>query len=66
MRLSQLYVPDKPGMVLLMAAAPLIGVITFYLRGLYKLVTRFIGPEGTTRIYVAVIIAALALGAASC
>jgi FlaA1/EpsC-like NDP-sugar epimerase len=30
------------------------------MRGLYKLVTRFIGPEGTTRIYVAVIIAVLA------
>ena len=46
-------------MWLLMATAPLIGVITFYLRGLYKFVTRFIGPEGTTRIYVAVIIATL-------
>ena len=47
-------------MILLMAAAPIIGVITFHMRGLYKLVTRFIGPEGTTRIYVAVIIAVLA------
>jgi len=42
-----------------MAAAPVIGVVVFYMRGLYKLVTRFIGPEGTTRIYVAVIIAAV-------
>src|SRR5262245_20172488 len=57
LRLSQLYVPDTQPKVLLMAAAPLIGVVVFYLRGLYKLVTRFIGPEGTTRIYVAVIIA---------
>ena len=40
-------------------AAPIIGVIVFYMRGLYKLVTRFIGPEGTTRIYLAVIIAAV-------
>ena len=40
-----------------MAAAPVIGV-TFYMRGLYRLVTRFIGPEGTTRIYIAVFIAA--------
>ena len=47
-------------MILLMAAAPIIGVITFHMRGLYKLVTRYIGPEGTTRIYVAVIIAVLA------
>src|SRR5215471_17217921 len=60
LRLSHLYAPDTLPKVLLMAAAPLIGVITFHLRGLYKLVTRFIGPEGTTRIYVAVIIAVLA------
>ncbi len=60
LRLSQFYVPETFGMILLMAAAPIIGVITFHMRGLYKLVTRFIGPEGTTRIYVAVIIAVLA------
>jgi len=60
LRLSRLYVPESFGMILLMAAAPIIGVVTFHLRGLYKLVTRFIGPEGTTRIYVAVIIAVLA------
>jgi UDP-N-acetylglucosamine 4,6-dehydratase len=60
LRLSQFYVPESFGMILLMAAAPIIGVITFHMRGLYKLVTRFIGPEGTTRIYVAVIIAVLA------
>ena len=60
LRLSRFYIPESFGMILLMAAAPIIGVITFHLRGLYKLVTRFIGPEGTTRIYVAVIIAVLA------
>ena len=60
LRLSHFYVPDTVAMVLIMAAAPIIGVITFHMRGLYKLVTRFIGPEGTTRIYVAVIIAVLA------
>ena len=59
LRLSQFYVPESFGMVVLFAAAPIIGVITFHLRGLYKLVTRFIGPEGTTKIYVAVIIAVL-------
>jgi len=57
LRLSQLYVPDTVGLILLMVAAPVIGVVVFYMRGLYKLVTRFIGPEGTTRIYTAVIIA---------
>ena len=60
LRLSRFYVPETLGMILLMAAAPIIGVVTFHLRGLYKLVTRFIGPEGTTRIYVAVVIAVLA------
>jgi FlaA1/EpsC-like NDP-sugar epimerase len=46
-------------MLLLMAAAPVIGVATFYVRGLYRLVTRFIGPEGSTRIYIAVFIASV-------
>ena len=59
LRLGELYVPDTLGKVLLFIAAPLIGAFTFYMRGLYKLVTRFIGAEGTTRIYVAVIIAVL-------
>jgi FlaA1/EpsC-like NDP-sugar epimerase len=59
LRLSQLYVPPTPEKWALLAAAPIIGVIVFYVRGLYKLVTRFIGPEGTTRIYIAVLIAAV-------
>lgn len=59
LRLSRIYVPETPEILLLMLAAPVVGVLVFYWRGLYKLVTRFIGPEGTTRIYTAVIIAAL-------
>jgi FlaA1/EpsC-like NDP-sugar epimerase len=59
LRLSRLYIPPNPEKWVLLIAAPLIGVTVFYMRGLYKLVTRFIGPEGTTRIYIAVIIAAL-------
>jgi FlaA1/EpsC-like NDP-sugar epimerase len=59
LRLSQLYVPDSIGNWLLVASAPIVGVITFHMRGLYKFVTRFIGPEGTTRIYLAVIIATI-------
>ena len=59
LRLSHLYVPPSLDKWVLLIAAPLIGVAVFYMRGLYKLVTRFIGPEGTTRIYVAVVIAAL-------
>ena len=59
LRLSRIYVPPTWEKWLLLIAAPLIGVAVFQARGLYKLVTRYIGPEGTTRIYVAVIIAAL-------
>jgi FlaA1/EpsC-like NDP-sugar epimerase len=59
LRLSRPYIPPNPEKWVLLIAAPLIGVAVFYMRGLYKLVTRFIGPEGTTRIYIAVIIAAL-------
>jgi FlaA1/EpsC-like NDP-sugar epimerase len=57
LRLSRPYVPPSFEKWVLLIAAPLIGVAVFYMRGLYKLVTRFIGPEGTTRIYSAVIIA---------
>jgi FlaA1/EpsC-like NDP-sugar epimerase len=59
LRLSRPYLPPNLEKWLLLIAAPLIGVAVFYARGLYRLVTRFIGPEGTTRIYVAVIIAAV-------
>lgn len=59
LRLSRLYVPETWPIFLLMLAAPIIGVFVFYWRGLYKLVTRFIGPSGTTQIYIAVIIAAV-------
>ncbi len=59
LRLSQFYVPETWQILLLMLAAPVVGVIAFYWRGLYKLVTRFIGPSGTTQIYIAVIIAAV-------
>ncbi|BAQ16395.1 polysaccharide biosynthesis protein [Methyloceanibacter caenitepidi] len=59
LRLSRIYIPDTWQTVLLLLAAPVIGVFVFYWRGLYKLVTRFIGPSGTTQIYIAVIIAAV-------
>ncbi len=59
LRLSQFYVPETWEVFLLMLAAPVVGVLVFYWRGLYKLVTRFIGPEGTTQIYAAVFIAAV-------
>ncbi len=59
LRLSRPYWPGSTEMLLLMAAAPVIGVVTFYVRGLYRLVTRFIGLEGSTRIYIAVFIASV-------
>ena len=59
LRLSRVFVPEDIEIFLLMLAAPVVGVLVFYWRGLYKLVTRFIGPTGTTRIYTAVIIAAV-------
>ena len=59
LRLSRPYMPGSSEMLLLMAAAPVIGVATFYVRGLYRLVTRFIGLEGSTRIYIAVFIASV-------
>jgi FlaA1/EpsC-like NDP-sugar epimerase len=59
LRLSRIYVPEDLEILLLMLAAPIVGIFVFYVRGLYKLVTRFIGPEGTTRIYTAVIMAAV-------
>ena len=59
LRLSRVYIPETWPIFLLMLAAPIIGVFVFYWRGLYKLVTRFIGPSGTTQIYIAVIIAAV-------
>ena len=65
LRLSRLYVPDSLEKWLVIAAAPVIGVAVFHMRGLYKLVTRFIGPEGTTRIYIAVLIAAAPLNLGS-
>ncbi len=59
LRLSRVFIPEDIEIFLLMLAAPVVGVLVFYWRGLYKLVTRFIGPTGTTRIYTAVIIAAV-------
>ncbi|MGI9425337.1 MAG: polysaccharide biosynthesis protein [Hyphomicrobiaceae bacterium] len=49
-RLAQPYVPDQVSIVLLLAAAPVIGIATFAWFGLYRLVTRYIGHKGTTAI----------------
>ena len=44
LRFSHFYVPESLDKWLLLVAAPVIGVVVFHMRGLYKLVTRFIGP----------------------
>ncbi len=54
LRLSTFYTPPDIQMTLLLIAAPVIGVSVFQLRGLYKLVTRYMGPEGALRLYVAI------------
>ncbi len=54
LRLSTFYVPPTVEFALLLGAAPLIGVITFNTLGLYRLVTRYIGPAGARRIILAV------------
>jgi FlaA1/EpsC-like NDP-sugar epimerase len=59
LRLGEPYVPPSWELLLIFAAAPAIGVATFFQLGLYRLVTRFIGSQGAVRIPVAVGLAAL-------
>jgi FlaA1/EpsC-like NDP-sugar epimerase len=49
-RYGQLYVPPSIGLTLVLAAAPLLGVLTFIYGGIYRVVTRYIGANGTTRV----------------
>ena len=51
-RLNTPFVPPDLDYVLLCAAAPAIGVATFWRLGLYRLVTRYIGQKGTVRLLV--------------
>lgn len=58
-RLGELYWPGTTEFGLALLAAPIIGIVTFHRLGLYKLVTRFIGPGGTMRLVAAVALAVL-------
>ena len=58
-RLNTLYTPPDWPFGLLLASAPVIGILTFHQLGLYRLVTRYIGHQGTVRIFIAVAIAVL-------
>jgi FlaA1/EpsC-like NDP-sugar epimerase len=59
LRLSTFYVPPDPAVAWLLLLAPAIGVATFYARGLYRLVTRYISQEASTRIYITIALAVL-------
>ena len=59
LRLSTLYWPPDGAITYWLLLAPIIGIITFYARGLYRLVTRYIGQEAATRIYITITMAVL-------
>ena len=59
LRLNELYVPPDLLFALVLLAGPIIGLATFQSLGLYRLVTRFIGPQGATRIFLAVALGVL-------
>ena len=59
LRLNTFYVPPDRTTLLLFILAPVIGVITFYSRGLYQLVTRYFQQEAAGRIYVTIFLAVL-------
>jgi FlaA1/EpsC-like NDP-sugar epimerase len=58
-RLSELFVPSDWPMVLVLSAAPIIGVATFFQMGVYRIVTRFMGRGGAMLTAVAVGLGAL-------
>jgi FlaA1/EpsC-like NDP-sugar epimerase len=51
LRLAEFYVPPNPALWLVLASAPIAGVLAFYVLGLYRLVTRFLGYRGALRIF---------------
>ena len=61
-RLGEFFVPPNWQMFLVLAAAPLIGVATFFQMRVYRMVTRFIGARGLTLTAVAVGLSALYWG----
>jgi FlaA1/EpsC-like NDP-sugar epimerase len=59
LRYSELYVPPSLAFALLMAAAPFLGVFTFFQLGLYRMVTRYIGTRTISRIGAAICLSIL-------
>ncbi|GAB4226791.1 MAG: nucleoside-diphosphate sugar epimerase/dehydratase [Methyloligellaceae bacterium] len=59
LRLSQFYIPERGEIFYLIALAPVIGIATFWARGLYRIVTRYIGQEASPQIHLTVAFAVL-------
>lgn len=59
MRLGELYVAPSSELLVLMCAAPLLGVAIFFWMGVYQLVTRHVGERGQWLIALAVAISSL-------
>ena len=53
LRLGELYSPPDWSFFALLASFPVLGILTFHRFGLYRMVTRFVGPEGIRRILYA-------------
>jgi FlaA1/EpsC-like NDP-sugar epimerase len=49
-RYGRLYVPESVELALVLAAAPLLGIAAFIWGGIYRVVTRYIGANGTSRV----------------
>lgn len=62
LRLNTLYVPPDQITAFLFLLAPAIGIVTFYYRGLYQLVTRYFQQEAAGRIYITIFLAVLVWG----
>ncbi len=52
-RLNTFYLPPNGVVALFLMTAPVIGIVLFHCFGLYKMVTRFIGPSGAQRVLLA-------------
>ncbi len=59
LRLGEFYVPPDEITLALFVLAPIVGVITFYGRGLYRLVTRYFSQEAAGRLYITIFLAVL-------
>jgi FlaA1/EpsC-like NDP-sugar epimerase len=49
-RYVRFFIPDTLSLTFVLAAAPLFGVLTFIYGGVYRVVTRYIGVNGTWRV----------------